>query len=267
MEAKVSSRHQVILNRALEICQADQRIVAVFLVGSYVNGIPDEHSDLDLYLITKEGAYADFAAQRGEFMQALGEALFIEDFDLPNIVFLIFSDGSEVEINYVPVSQVGQIFDAPYETLLDKENIAAQVSLSQREVDASAQTEKLRRLIYWFWHNFSHFVTALSRDQLWWASGQLEQLRSSCVNLARLQNDFSDPEIGDEPYFKIEKVLPVEALAPLQSTFCPMEKEALIKAGWMLVDFYKQIAIPLAHSHDIPYPEQLERVLTQKLKS
>src|SRR5215813_1169702 len=115
MKAKVSARHQVIINRALEVCQADERIVALFLVGSYVNGHPDKYSDLDLYLLTKDEAHADFAAHRAEFIQALGEPLFVENFDQPNFVFLIFADGSEVEINYEPVSRVNHIFDAAYE--------------------------------------------------------------------------------------------------------------------------------------------------------
>jgi predicted nucleotidyltransferase len=266
MEIQVQARHQEILARFVEACQADERIVAAFLVGSYVKGQADEHSDLDLVLITRDNAHADFVADREDFVCLLGEPLFIEDFDIPNIVLLIFASGAEVELQYVPLSQVNQIFNAPHELLLDKENIHSNITPAGYEVDIMAQSEKLRHLIYTFWHDFSHFVTAISRNQLWWASGQLEILRSICVNLARLQNNFSDPEIGDEPYFKIEKALSVEVLAPLRETFCPMDKEALRKAAYILLEFYKAKAVPLAHSHGIAYPEQLEQVMVQRLE-
>jgi len=42
----------------------------------------------------------------------------------------------------------------------------------------------------------------MGRHQLWWAQGQLEVLRRCCVNLARLQNNFSDTDAGEEAYFK-----------------------------------------------------------------
>ena len=39
-------------------------------------------------------------------------------------------------------------------------------------------------------------------DQLWWASGQLEVLRRMCVDLARLQYNFSDELVLEDTYFQ-----------------------------------------------------------------
>ena len=94
MESKLHPNHEVILDRFVQACQSDNRVVAAFLVGSYVKGRADEHSDLDLYVITSDEAYDDFVAGRESFVRLLGEPLFLEDFDLPDIVFLIFPDGS-----------------------------------------------------------------------------------------------------------------------------------------------------------------------------
>src|SRR5687768_2298559 len=256
MELKLHPNHQVILDRFINACETDEGIVAAFLVGSYVKGNPDEHSDLDLYLITTDDAYDDFVSERESFSRLLGEPLFMEDFDLPEIVFLIFPDGSEVEVSYVPESQVNHVVNEPFKVLLDKKNITVGVIPREREVDRDGQREKLRRLIYWFWHELSHFVTGLGRGQLWWAQGQLSALRLHCMNLARLQNDFSDTEVGEEGYFKIEKALHVEELLPLQETFPPMEQSAMLQAAFDIVSFYKELAPPLAQAHGITYPEQ-----------
>jgi predicted nucleotidyltransferase len=266
-DAQLSSNHQAILDRFLMACQADERIIAAFLVGSYAKGKADEHSDLDLYIVTRDDAFDDFVANRESFVRLLGEPAFVEDFDVPGIVFLIFPNGSEVEINYTSQSRVGGIFDAPFKVLLDKRDITAGlVSRVEREFDQAKQTERLRRLIYWFWHNFSHFVTALARNQLWWAQGQLDILRANCVGLARLRNDFSDPEVEEEVYFKIEDAMPVEQLSPLQDTFCPMEKDAMLASAFVIVDFYRELATALAQKHGIPYPEALEKVMIERLR-
>ncbi len=265
-EIQLSHNHQVIVDRFVQVCQADERILAAFLVGSYVKGKPDIHSDLDLFVIIADEAFDDFVSKRESFVRLLGEPLFAEDFDLSDIVFLIFPDGLEVELSYARESQLNHIFNEPYKVLLDKKNIVSIAAVPSREFDQAEQTEKLRRLIYWFWHDLSHFITAMGRGQLWWAHGQLDVLRSICVNLARLRNNFSDPDVGEEAYFKIEKVMPVEKLSPLRVTFCPVEKSAMLEAGFVIVNYYKELAASLSKTYGITYPAGLERVMDERLE-
>jgi hypothetical protein len=106
----------------------------------------------------------------------------------------------------------------------------------------------------------------MRRDQIWWAQGQLESLRSICVNLARLQHNLLDADIGDEPYFKIETVMPVERLSALKETFVPMEKEQMLKAALTIVRLYLEIAPPLAQRHGLYYSHELERVMLDRLQ-
>ena len=120
------------------------------------------------------------------------------------------------------------------------------------------QIERLRRLVAWFWHDLSHFITAMRRGQLWWAYGQLEELRRYCVNLARLRHDFS---VEPEGYEKVEQALPVEQLAALDATYGPLEHGAMLRAGLVIVRFYRDHAPLLARVHGIPYPDHLERVM------
>jgi predicted nucleotidyltransferase len=265
-DVQLSRKHQDVLERFLLACQADDRISAAFLIGSNAKGKADEHSDLDLFLAVTDEAYEDFVATRDAFVRRLGEPAFAEDFGNPNILFLIFPDGSEVEINYARATDVAGIFDSQYKVLTDKMNLAARITPRPREFDQTRQTEKLRRLIQWFWHDFPHFTTALARNQLWWAQGQLEILRSICVGLARLRNDFSDPEVEEEVYFKIENAMPVEQLSRLQNTFVPMEREAMLQSAFAILHFYQKLATALAREHGLSYPEALEKVMVEKLR-
>jgi hypothetical protein len=124
----------------------------------------------------------------------------------------------------------------------------------------------LRGLIYGFWHDLSHFTTAMARGQLWWAYGQLELLRRMVVDLAYLRHNFLE---GGEGYDKIELYLPIEQLAPLQSTFCPMESGPMRQAGLTILHFFQEIAPPLARvarEHNIRYPVELDRAMSARLE-
>jgi hypothetical protein len=257
---------EAFVDRFVNACRADDRVVAAFLGGSYVKGYADAYSDVDLCIITTDPSFEEFLNTREAFLRSLGDLVFWEDFDIPNISLYIFADDTEGELNYGSESRFDQIHSGPFQILVDKKNILAEASFPPSEPPSSEQVKKLRRQIPGFWHELSHFVTAMGRGQLWWARGQLEALRSICVNLARLNHNFLDAEIGEEPYFKIETVMPVEQLSALRETFCRMEKEAMFKAVLAIVHFYQEIAPSLAHEHGIKYPQGLERVMLDRLQ-
>jgi len=266
-ESKLPLDHQTVIDRFVTACYADDRIVAAFLGGSYAREAADAYSDVDLYLITTDEAFNSLCDQRRAFVQLLGKAVFVEDFGNPSIVFYILADGTEGELGLGCESRFDDIHHGPYKVLLDKKGILTGAVFAGQAPGIAEQTEKLRCLIYWFWHDLSHFITALGREQLWWAQGQLEELRRFCVNLARLRNDFADADAGHEPYFKFEKVMPVEQLSPLQPTFCPMARAEMLASSYALVEFYKELAIPLARAHGIVYPETLEEIMIRRLEN
>ena len=265
-DIQLSHNHQVVLNRFVAACQADARVVAAFLGGSYARSTADAYSDLDLSLITTDIAYEDFLAGRAAFIQLLGEPLFLETFDRPNVAFFIFPDRTEGELALGRASDFTHMSHGAYRILLDKTGVLAGAVFLGYEPTQAEQIETLRRLVTWFWHDLSHFTTAMGRGQLWWAHGQLEALRRYCVNLARLRQNFSDPDVGAEGYFKLEQALPVEQLSALQATYCPLEQGAMLQATLVIVRFYQELAPLLARTHGIPYPAELDRVMSDRLE-
>ena len=150
--------------------------------------------------------------------------------------------------------------------MLDKQGILKGVVFPEYKADQTEQVETLRKQMAYFWHDAFHFIKAMGRGQLWFAYGQLEVLRRICLNLARLDHNFSDGCVGDEPHFKIEQALPVEDLAPLRATFCSMEYEAILQAGKTIFQFYQALAPRLAQRYDIPYHIDLERMVMAHLE-
>jgi predicted nucleotidyltransferase len=258
--------HQAFVDRFVEACLADDRIIAAFLGGSYAKGYADAYSDVDLCVITADDAFEEFLNERESFLRSLGDLVFLEDFGTPNTAFYIFADDTEGELNFGSESRLDQIHSGPFKILLDKQDILSEAIFPPFEPHDSEQIQKLRGQIYGFWHELSHFITAMGRNQFWWACGQLEALRSKCVNLARLKHNFLDPDIGEEAYFKIENVMPVEQLAALRETFCPMEKGAMLNAVLAIVHFYQEFAPSLAHAHGLKYPQGLEQVMMDQLR-
>lgn len=265
-EIQLPHNHQTVLNRFITACRADERVVAAFLGGSYAKGTADAYSDLDLYLITTDETYEDFLAERESFIRLLGKPLFLEDFGAPDGLLYIFSDDTEGELWIGCKSRFDHIHVGPYRILLDEHGVLGNAVFPRREADRTQQAEVLRQQIYWFWHELSHFITAMGRGQLWWAHGELEAMRLICLNLARLRHNFLDTETGEEPYFKIEQAVPEAQLSSLQATYCPMERDAIRQAVQIILSFYRELAPPLARKHGMTYPTDLERVMVERLE-
>lgn len=257
--------HQATVERFVAACQADERVMAAFLGGSYARGTADAHSDLDLYVITTDRAFDAFCAERTAFVHKLDEPLFLEDFGNSDMICYILANDSEGEVGIGRVGAFTQLHSGPYRVLVDKCGILVDAIFPPHQAEPAAQSQKLQRLVYWFWHELSHFITAMQRDQLWWAHGQVEVMRLQCVNLARLRHNFADPYVSEE-YFKVELALPVEQIAVLETTFCPLEKAAMLQAALVILDFYRAVAPPLAQCHELAYPVGLEQVMVARLK-
>jgi predicted nucleotidyltransferase len=261
----LSPNQQAVIDRFTAVCRAEARVVAAFLGGSHVTGTADVYSDLDLYLVAVDEAYDGLLAEREAFVALLGEPLFMEDFGIASCTFFILSDGTEGELWIGSESRFKTIHGGPIRVLVDRQDILTGASFPMHEADPVEQLEVLREQIVLFWHEFSHFVKAMGRKQLWFAYGSLEVMRGMCVNLARLRHNFGDGYVGEEPYFKVETIMPVEELAPLQETFCPLEPVAMHRAASSIVRFYQEIAPPLAQKHGIAYPERLVNLMVPQL--
>ena len=255
--------HQVVVDRFTAACLVDERVVAAFLGGSYTRGTTDAYSDLDLGVITTDEAYGEFRAGTDAFAKLMGEPVFLEDFDLPNTIFIILPDGTEIDLSLGRESQFTHIHFGPYRVLVDKKNILDGAVFTWRVPSHDEQVETLRRLVNWFWHDLSHFTKAMARGQLWGAYGELDYLRLMCVNLARLRNDFLVEARG---YEKLQKAIPTEQLTSLRATFCPMEEGAMLQAGLVIVRFYRELALSLAQAHGITYPVSLDRAMYGRLE-
>ena len=145
------------------------------------------------------------------------------------MAFVILAGGTELEFHFFGVGDVDAIRPGPHRVLLDKDGILAGLTFPLPEPDRAAQVEALRDILFWFWHDVGHFTTAVGRGQLWWAAGQLEQLRGYCVNLIRIdQGGVAE----DEPYWKLDHEIATEPLDALALDVRADRTRCVAPSGW-----------------------------------
>jgi streptomycin adenylyltransferase len=213
-------------------------------------------------VITSDDALENVMAERAAFVRQLGEPVFMEDFGHDAIAFSILADGTECEIVFGREGALEELDVGQFVTLVDKRGILAAAEFPLPQPDPDERREQLRRVLTWFWHDLSHFMAALGREELWWAQGQLEALRRYCVNLLRIEHG---AEAQEEAYEKLEKAVPVSGLAALQSTFGPMEHDAMLGAALDIVSFFRQHAPRIAEAYGSVYPAEVERLMCDRL--
>ncbi len=150
----------------------------------------------------------------------------------------------------------------PHRTLFDRRRILDGVTFRGERVDPVDQEAAALQVLFWFWHELSHFIAAIGRGHLWWAAGQLEALRGCCVNLARLEQG---AVVGDEPYEKVDLAIRTAVLSPLESTFVPIDGGALLEAGRTLVSHFRDRAPDVAEAYGLHYPVELEHLVCARL--
>lgn len=258
----MSTSHDPLMARFVDVCEADDRISAAFLGGSLARDRADAFSDVDLCVIVRDDAFDEVVRDRASLIERLGEPVFLEDLGHADVVSFVLADGTEAEIFFGREGALGDLRPGRHRVLFDRQGILHDVTFDEERADPEDLDEVLRRTLSWFWHELSHFVKAIGRGQRWWAAGQLEALRDHCVNLVRIEQG---AEAGDEPYWKLDEEIRTEALAPLEGTFVAMDREALLAAGRTLVAFFRERAPRLAADHGVPYPAELDQMMVKRL--
>lgn len=254
---------QPFLDRFVDACEKDDRVVAAFLGGSHGRGEADAYSDVDLCVIAKDDAFAALVRDRAGFLGRLGTPLFVEDFGIAGLVFFVLDDGTEGELFFGSEGRLEELEPGPtFRTLFDPRAILEGVAFAEERRDPAEQLEVLRQILAWFWHELSHFITAMGRRELWWAAGQLESLRGHCVNLVRIEHGAF---AGEEPYEKLDRTIDPGALSAIAETFVPIERGALLRAARVLVRFYTEKAPDVAAANGATYPLELEELMVKRL--
>lgn len=264
-ELHLSSTQRAVVERFAALSRSDERIRAAFIGGSHAHGTADEHSDLDLFLVVADEYIGALRAARIDLLQQLGDPLFSDTFGSDHTVCFILAGDVEGELNVTTLEDVEAVHIGPCVVIMDRDDVLAGRSFAGKKVEATQQTELIRQTVAVFWHDFGHLTKALARNQLGWAAGQLAVLRQICVSLARLRSNPLDLDAVSDPYFKVDQVVAPGLLDRLDVPVTQRDRAGLIAGARHLVAFYREQASALTAAAGLPYPHELDRLLTDRL--
>jgi predicted nucleotidyltransferase len=162
-----------------ESFQADELVEAVFVKGSMGRGEHDEHSDIDLYCLVKEGQVELFLPKRLEHLNSYRDILFYEDYFIiaPQII-AVFDNLLHVDLYTVTEKSLKKtdFFQVLYDPrgIMDKYKATQDLRLSREEFSGHAYD------IAWYLFQYNK---AFNRGNDIWA---VEMLHLVMINLAKV---------------------------------------------------------------------------------
>ena len=94
----VDPRYRPLYERAVEVLEADARVVSVEVSGSIRSGTADAWSDLDLEVVTRVEDHESFLADRHEWLAAITPTVFARTPIVPFVINSVTDEGLTLDI-------------------------------------------------------------------------------------------------------------------------------------------------------------------------
>jgi predicted nucleotidyltransferase len=238
--------HRKIAENILKRLKQDERVVGVYLCGSFAHGKPDRYSDLDFYILVgrehRERIKQDHASLRADVGDLLSDfpATHMSD---PNQLIALYKASYPVHVDYqyrTPEELVPRTKDRDVFVFWDKsgdlsawKNKCAEV----RETYAPTQ-ESLQYFEDRFWTWCIYADSKIRRGELWEARDMIEYLRNNVT--VRLMS--YSKSLVFEGNRRLETKFSDETVSQLQST---LQKDhspnGYAKALLALMDLYVEL--------------------------
>jgi predicted nucleotidyltransferase len=237
--------HRELLGRAVGRLREDQRVVALVLGGSLARGAADLYSDVDLYVVVRDGAFDAVLAKLDAMAGGVGSQLFAFDVDpLPGgstdrIVVYEGPDGKPIKFDFMYLKE-SDLEPAPKwagcVVLEDKGGrVGAVVARSEGLAPPPPKPEELLELNQKFWTLCWYVFGKIVRGELWEALDGLHNIRS----LALVPLLDWAAERPYEGYRRLDGKLDPEMASRLKGTLSALEPEALYAALCAEVELFR----------------------------
>ena len=267
--------HRRLLERALEWLCDDDRIAGVVLGGSFADPTvdTDSGSDLDLYVVVRDGAFESIFADRDAIAAAIGDPLFgfVPD-HLPggDRDYVVLYDGPvKVDFVYVPWSDFDPAWKwSSVRPLYDATGRIADVVAASRDRSPPQPTsEALRAHNEGFWIQCWYVHTKIERGERWAALDGLHTIRTQ-VLCPLLAWSTGTPEEG---YRRLERRLESASDSTLPDRFAATvatpDRASLSSAMDATIDCYLELRDAVADRYDFSFDPDPERAVIEAIES
>jgi predicted nucleotidyltransferase len=214
--------HRRITENILRLLREDERVLGVYLSGSFVSGKPDPYSDLDLYLLVRKEGRERIKQDHFSLRAKVGEL--ISEFPAthmgdPNQIICLYSDTYPVHVDYqyrAPEELVPRVKDRRALVFWDSSGeLSAWKKKCAQVHEAYAPTaESVQYFEDRFWTWCIYADSKIRRGELWEARDMIEYLRNKVI-VPLMNYSLSLPPEGNR---RIEGKFSDNMLSALQAT-------------------------------------------------
>jgi len=262
-------RHRVLLERVFERFRDDTRAVGLVVSGSLARGGADFYSDVDLYVVVRDGAFEDVLAERNFTAQAVGSPLFgfaVDPVPGGSTDHIVLYDGPiKFDFMYLRESDLGPHprWDGCV-VLKDTAGRLGAVARSEALGSPRPSAEDLSELNQKFWTPCWYTFGKIERGELWEALDGLHSIRSlALVTLL----DWT-AERRHEGYRRLERKMNQEQTSRLLATVAPMRARALHMALLAEVELFRELRAEILERYgltiDLAHEEVLESEMSRR---
>jgi len=260
-------KHRKLLERAFARFRDDTRALGLVVGGSLARGGADFYSDVDLYVVVRDGAFEDVVAERNSTSQAVGSPLFAFDVDpVPggSTDHIVLYEGPvKFDFMYLRESDLGTHprWDG-CAVLKDTDGrVGAVVARSEALGPPRPSAEGLSELNQKFWTLCWYAFGKIERGELWEALDGLHSIRTlALVSLL----DWS-AERPHEGYRRLERKTNREQASRLSATVAPMQAVALHAALRAEVELFRELRAALLDRYGLTIDPAPEEVLESEM--
>jgi hypothetical protein len=185
--ADYARRRDDLQQRIVTALQADARVVAAWLSGSFGRGTADEWADLDLHVAIQDGAYEAFVARRTDLYAAVGTPILIQE-SLPSdslrgglFQLVVFEGCVEVDWNFGPLASAAR--PIAHRVLFERQPVPV---IALPALTADARKAYMQRTLTFFWAMAPIAIKYCGRHETHRAVRQIHLLTEATITLSRL---------------------------------------------------------------------------------
>lgn len=254
--------HDEIIRTVSAALADDPRVRALFLSGSFGNGMADAYSDIDFILVAEEGASDDIAALWREAIAQTGEiVLWWDRAPVPVLINAITADWARTDVLILKPSQMSAYAQDIVKPLIDRDGIHA--SLRGTVAARTLTPRTLKRQVEEFIRILGLLHLAAGREE--YINGVLGvfHLRNHLVEL--MIDETQAPHRGG--ILHLNRLLTQEQKAVLTGLPPAIpERQAMIDTHLAYASAYLPRARRRAREVGMDWPERFEAVTWDRLR-
>jgi predicted nucleotidyltransferase len=259
--------HRKLLERAVARMRDDARVEGLVAGGSLAHGEADFYSDIDLYIVVQDEAFAELFAERDVAVEAVGSPLFrfivdpIPGGSTDHIV--IYEGPVKFDFMYMKASDLKPdpkwVGCAVLEDASGR--VGAAIARSEGLAPPQPPTEELldlnQKFWTWCWYVFGKIV----RGELWEALDGIHSIRSLTL-LPLLDWATASPHEG---YRRLERKTDPEAASRLMVTVAAVEPQALYTALQNEMELFRSLRRMVFDHNGLTFDPTPEAVLESEM--